>query len=145
MTIVQTLKTESLRLRKERNPVAVSITFVLSEIEKVGKNAGNRETTEDEAIKVVQKIVATLNDNLQYNLTESDEAAIRLQISILSAALPQMITPEETVASIQVIMTGKTRENMPTKSDVMKLLRAQHGAIIDLKLAGNILKEIYGV
>lgn len=45
MPIVQQLKTESLRLRKERNPIAASITFVLSEIERVGKNNGNRETT----------------------------------------------------------------------------------------------------
>jgi len=101
MTIVQTLKTESLRLRKSRNPVAASITFVLSEIEKVGKNAGNRETTEDEAVKVVQKIVATLQDNLKYDLTDTDAEAISLQISILSAALPQMITPEQTRSALQ--------------------------------------------
>jgi hypothetical protein len=55
MNIIERLKTESLRLRKERNPVAASITFALSEIEKVGKNNGNRATTDDEAIKVIQK------------------------------------------------------------------------------------------
>lgn len=54
MTIVSKLRVESLRLRKERNPVAASITFVISEIDKIGKNNGNRVTTEDEAVKAVQ-------------------------------------------------------------------------------------------
>ena len=145
MTIVQKLKTESLRLRKERNPVAASITFAISEIEKIGKNAGNRATTEDEAVRVVQKLVATLRDNLNYHLTEADEANTRLQITILESVLPKMLTTEETVASIEVILGSKTPDNMPAKGDVMKLLRAQHGALIDLKLVGTILKETYGM
>jgi uncharacterized protein YqeY len=145
MTITKKLRAESLRLRKERNPVAASITFVISEIERVGKNAGNRETTNDEAIKVVQKLVSTLRDNLNYQLTETDAAATQLQVQILESVLPQMLTEQETVNSIRVIMTGKTQDNIPAKGDIMKLLRAQHGALIDLKLAGTIMKEVYGL
>lgn len=145
MTIITKLRAESLRLRKERNAIAASITFVLSEIERVGKNAGNRETTNDEAIKVVQKIVATLRDNLNYKLTDADLANTNAQILFLESTLPKMLTNDEVMDSIRIIMTGKTRENMPAKGDVMKLLRAQHGALIDLKLAGNILKEVYGI
>ena len=140
MTIVQTLKTESLRLRKERNPVAASITFVLSEIEKVGKNAGNRETTEDEAIKVVQKIVTTLNDNLQYNLTETDEAAIRLQINILSASLPQMISVEQTRSAMQDLAFDPAF--IFNKGNVMKTMRARFGALVDMKLVGQMFEEV---
>lgn len=145
MTIVSKLRVESLRLRKERNPVAASITFVISEIDKIGKNNGNRVTTEDEAIKAVQKIVATLRENLNYKLTETDEAATRLQIQILESVLPQMLSANETTDSIRAILTGKTRETMPAKGDIMKLLRAQHGALIDLKLVGSILKDRYGI
>jgi hypothetical protein len=50
MTVIRELKKESLRLRKERSPVASSIVFAISEIEKVGNNAGNRETTEGKVI-----------------------------------------------------------------------------------------------
>ena len=140
MTIVQTLKTESLRLRKARNPVAASITFVLSEIEKVGKNAGNRETTEDEAVKVVQKIVATLSDNLQYRLTEADEVAIKEQISILSAALPQMITLEQTRSALQDLAFDP--DFIFNKGNVMKAMRARFGALVDMKLVGQMFEEV---
>jgi uncharacterized protein YqeY len=140
MTIVSTLRVESLRLRKERNPVAASITFVISEIDKIGKNNGNRVTTEDEAVKAVQKIVATLRENLNYKLTEADDAATRLQIQILESVLPQMLSANETIDSIRAVMVSN-----PTKGDAMKLLRAKHGALIDMKLASSILKDVYGV
>lgn len=141
MTIVQKLKTESLRLRKERNPVAASITFVISEIDKIGKNSGNRETTEDEAVRVVQKLVATLRDNLNYKLTDDDEAATLLQIQILESVLPKMLTLADTSKAV----VDAVKEVGPNKGAVMKALRAKHGALIDMKLAGSVLTEIYGV
>lgn len=141
MTIVQKLKTESLRLRKERNPVAASITFVISEIDKIGKNSGNRETTEDEAVRVVQKLVATLRDNLNYKLTDDDEAATLLQIQILESVLPKMLT----VADTSKAVVDAVKEVGLNKGAVMKALRAKHGALIDMKLAGSLLTEIYGV
>lgn len=129
MTIVQKLKTESLRLRKERNPVAASIIFVISEI------------AEDEAVRVVQKLVATLRDNLNYKLTDDDEAATLLQIQILESVLPKMLT----VADTSKAVVDTVKEVGPNKGAVMKALRAKHGALIDMKLAGSLLTETYGV
>lgn len=139
MTLVQKLKAESLRLRKERNPIAASITFVLSEIERVGKNDGNRITTEDEATKVVQKIVATLRDNLNYALRDLDKEHINQQLAILEASLPQMIGEAEIRSAIQDLMFDPNF--VVNKGSVMKALRARFGAIIDLKYAGTILEE----
>lgn len=139
MTLVQKLKAESLRLRKERNPIAASITFVLSEIERVGKNDGNRVTTEDEATKVVQKIVATLRDNLNYALRDLDKEHINQQLAILEASLPQMIGEAEIRSAIQDLMFDPNF--VVNKGSVMKALRARFGVLIDLKYAGTILEE----
>ena len=139
MTIVQKLKTESLRLRKERNPVAASITFVISEIDRVGKNNGNRATTEDEAVRVVQKLVSTLRDNLSYQLTEADEAATQLQIQILESVLPQMIDETRIRDTIQELMFDSNF--IVNKGNVMKELRARFGTLVDMKVAGTILQE----
>jgi len=145
MPIVQQLKTESLRLRKERNPIAASITFVLSEIERVGKNNGNRATTEDEAVKVVQKVIATLRDNLKYDITDSDAEAMRMQIQILESVLPAMASDEEIMNVLRPIMTGKTAETMPKKGEIMKVVRDAFGATVDMKRVGQLLQEIYGL
>lgn len=145
MPIVQQLKTESLRLRKERNPIAASITFVLSEIERVGKNNGNRATTEDEAVKVVQKVIATLRDNLKYDITDSDAEAMRMQIQILESVLPAMASDEEIMNVLRPIMTGQTTETMPKKGEIMKVVRDAFGASVDMKRVGQLLQEIYGL
>ena len=145
MPIVQQLKTESLRLRKERNPIAASITFVLSEIDRVGKNNGNRATTEDEAVKVVQKVIATLRDNLKYDITDSDAEAMRMQIQILESVLPAMASDEEIMNVLRSIMTGKTAETMPKKGEIMKVVRDAFGATVDMKRVGQLLQEIYGL
>lgn len=145
MPIVQQLKTESLRLRKERNPIAASITFVLSEIERVGKNNGNRATTEDEAVKVVQKVIATLRDNLKYDITDSDAEAMRMQIQILESVLPAMASDEEIMNVLRPIMTWQTAETMPKKGEIMKVVRDAFGASVDMKRVGQLLQEIYGL
>ena len=145
MPIVQQLKTESLRLRKERNPIAASITFVLSEIERVGKNNGDRATTEDEAVKVVQKVIATLRDNLKYDITDSDAEAMRMQIQILESVLPAMASDEEIMNVLRPIMTGKTAETMPKKGEIMKVVRDAFGATVDMKRVGQLLLDVYGV
>lgn len=141
MTIIQTLKTESLRLRKARNPVAASITFAIAEIEAVGKNSGNRATTEEEAAKVVQKLVATLQDNLKYALRESDKNYINEQISILQAVLPQQISEAE-IRSYLYIQFG---DGTASKGEMMKSLKQTYGPKVDLAKAGIIMKELFNV
>ena len=142
MNIVQKLKAESLRLRKERNPIAASITFVLSEIEKVGKNSGNRETTEDEAIKVVQKLVATLRDNLKYKLTDADVANTNAQILVLESVLPKMATEAQLRQAITSLFD--TVEFPRNKGSIMKAIRAEFGALADMKLVGTLFEEFKG-
>lgn len=139
MTIVQKLKTESLRLRKERNPIAASITFALSEIEKIGKNDGNRATTEDEAIKVVQKLVATLIENLKVATDDGRKIAFNHEKTILESVLPQMVDEAQIRSAIQDLMFDPNF--IVNKGGVMKALRARFGALVDLKRAGTILEE----
>lgn len=148
MLVIEKLKAESLRLRKERNPIASSITFALSEIEKVGKNNGNRATTEDEAIKVVQKLLITVNENIKYAEQKADLVRLvelDLEKAILSSVLPQMASDEEVTDFLRELFTGKRGNEIPKKGDVMKALRDKFGALVDMKRAGQIATELYGV
>lgn len=142
MTVIEKLKAESLRLRKERNPVAASITFALSEIEKVGKNNGNRVTTDDEAIKVVQKLVATIEDNLKLDLDDGRRIALNHEKQILQSALPQMASEEEIRSKLVFAFQGKQIAN---KGEIMKWAKAEWGALADMKRVGDIASELFGV
>ena len=95
MNVIEKLKIESIRLRKERSITAPSIMFALSEIEKIGKNNGNRNTTEDEAIKVIQKIISTIDENIKVTSDDGKKNAFNQEKQILSGVLPDMASDEE--------------------------------------------------
>lgn len=141
MSVIEKLKAESIALRKTRNPVAPSILFALSEIEKVGKNNGNRVTTEDEAIKVIQKLIVTIDENLKLAIDDGRKVALNFEKQILSGVLPQMASDEE----IRTYLTNSFVEKPANKGVVMKALRTKFGALIDMKRAGEITTEMYGI
>lgn len=141
MTVIEKLKAESLKLRKERNPIAASITFSLSEIEKVGKNNGNRATTDVEAIKVVQKLVATIDENLKLDIDDGRRVALSYEKNILLSVLPQMASDEE----VREFLSATFAETPQNKGVIMKALKDKFGALVDMKRAGEISTELYGV
>lgn len=146
MSVIEKLKTESMKMRKERDPLAPKLVFALSEIDKVGKNAGNRPTTEDEAIKVIQKITSTIDQTIGL-ISPNSSAAYDLQREkqILEALLPSMASHDEIMDVIRPILTGKTKETMPKKGDIMKAVRDKFGAKVDMKYVGQILLDTYGI
>ena len=145
MSVIEKLKSESMALRKVRSPVAPAILFALSEIEKVGKNNGNRATTEDEAIKVVQKLIATIDENLKLNIDDGRRVALNFEKQILLGVLPQMASDTEITDFLRELFTAKRDGDIPKKGDVMKALRDKFGALVDVKRAGQLATELYGV
>lgn len=142
MSVIEKLKAESMALRKVRSPVAPAILFALSEIEKFGKNNGNRETTEDEAIKVIQKLVATIDENLKLNIDDGRRNALNFEKQILSGVVPQMASDEEVRELLKEILGDEAPKN---KGVAMKVIRDEYGAKVDMKRAGEIVTELYGV
>lgn len=128
-----------MRLRKTRDPLAPKIVFALSEIEKVGKNAGNRVTTDDEAIRVVQKLIATIDENIRVTTDAVRLIAFNQEKSILVSALPQMASEDEVR---QFLATLNTPAN---KGVVMRALKEKFGSLVDMKQAGAIASEMFGL
>jgi uncharacterized protein YqeY len=148
MMVIDQLRAKSMELRKdpERKWLAPSIMFAISEIEKIGKNASNRATTDDEAIKVVQKIIITLEDNIALATDTAAIGKFTAEHDVLRAALPKMASDQEIAAFLSAFMTGRSKmSSVPKKGDIMKALRDHFGALADMKRAGQIATEIYGV
>lgn len=142
MSVIEKLKVESINLRKTRNPVAPSILFALSEIEKFGKNNGNRNTTEDEAIKVIQKLIATIDENLKLALDDGRKIALNFEKNILSGVLPSMASDEDVRQLLKDVIGDEKPKN---KGVAMKVVRDEYGAKVDMKRAGEIVTELYGI
>lgn len=120
----QELKSLSMKLRKERSPLASTMVFHLSEIDNIGKNAGNRETTEDEALQYVKKAVQKLKEN---------PVASAEEIATLESLLPQMATEEEVRAFLATLPTDAN------KGQIMSAVKKQFGALVDMKMVAQMV------
>lgn len=147
MSVIEKLKAESLALRKTKNPIAPSIVFALSEIEKFGKNTRNGATTEDEAIRVIQKLIATIDENLKVTTDDGRKIAFNFEKQILSGVLPQMASEDSIKEILQRFIDARKEvtTGLPKKGEIMKVLRDSFGARIDMKRAGEIVTELYGI
>jgi uncharacterized protein YqeY len=120
----QELKSLTMKLRKERSTLASVMVFHLSEIENIGKNAGNRETTEDEALQYVKKTVQKLKENPAAKLEE---------IAMLEGLLPQMASEAEVRAFLD------TLPDLTNKGAVMGAVKKQFGALVDMKMVAGMI------
>lgn len=131
--IQDVLKTKKIEARKNKNVKDVSfISFVISEIEKVGKNIGNRETTNDEAIVTVKKIMSNIEDYIKLS---PDNTELIYQKNMLQSLLPQE-------ASVEDIREFIIYSGLKTQKEVAQGLREKFGVNINMKVAMQIFKEL---
>ena len=130
--MISELKALTMKLRKDRDSIARLMVFHVAEIDKIGKNKDNRETTEEEAIQYVKKTVQKLKEDQFAN----DET--RREIELLETLLPKMATEEEVRAHIFMLETEHGLDTS-NKGAVMKAVRAQFGALADMKMVAGLL------
>lgn len=120
----QELKQLTMKLRKERSPLAATMVFHMSEVNKIGKNAGDREPTEEEALQYVKKTVQKL---------KQDEYANREETALLEGLMPQMVSREE----VQAFLNGL--DDTSNKGAVMKAVKQKFGALVDMKMVSGMI------
>ena len=73
MTLIERIKEDNLAARKNRDQVrATLLTTLFSEAVSVGKNAGNRETTDAETLAVIKKFIKGIDDTLSAMKDKTD-------------------------------------------------------------------------
>jgi uncharacterized protein YqeY len=136
MSTIEKLKVVTLEHRKNKTGLGPSLQFHTSEIVNVGKNQGNRETTEDEAIQYVKKAVQKLKENPHHN---------PLEVSVLEGLLPKMASEQEILDFLRELFTGKRDGEIPNKGVVMKEAKQKFGLSVDMKRLSQLANETYGV
>lgn len=129
MTVLEQLKSKTLEMRKARSPLSSLMQFHLSEVSQIGKNAGNRPTTDDEAIQYLKKAVQKLKENVHSNPDE---------IVTLEQLLPQMASDGDIISFLETLDI----KNM-NKGQIMGSVKKNFGTLVDMKRVGELLKENY--
>ena len=144
MSLIDQIRQDSIDARKKGNKVSGALlTTLFAEAARVGKDAGNRASTDEEVVKTVRKFLKNAEETLavansDISRTEAKER-LETEISLLNGYLPQTMSQAELKAAIATIVAGLT----PPKAmgQVMAALKAAHGGAYDGKLASQLVKE----
>lgn len=155
MSLLTDIKAASLQARKDKNSVVTSLlTTLIGEANAIGKNNGNRETTDAEVITIIKKFVSNATEtkslihNAAFNAHESlnnldhqQLDALTKEIDILNSFLPTQLTHEQLDRTIcdLVVLTGAT--SIKDMGKIMKALKEQHEGTYDGAKASALIKE----
>lgn len=138
MSVIEKLKSESMKIRKARGELASFSVFALNEINKIGKSNGDRDTTENEAITVVKKMIATNESSLSL-VDGTAKEILSKEIILLKSILPTMANMRD----VKQFLENEFEFSPSNKGVIMKALKAEFGSLVDMKEAGVIASQMY--
>ena len=136
MTLIAQIKEKQINARKSGNKEASLLTTLLGEASAVGKNAGNRETTDAEVVAVVKKFIKNIDETISaLSSRNQDPSAFVAEKKVLEEFLPKQLSEDE------LKKIAASRSGMP---DFMKYLKEQFNGQYDGKLASSVAKTVFG-
>lgn len=151
--ILEQIQKELLKVRKEatnKNKIAF-LTTLYSESAIVGKNNGNRLSTDDEVQKVLNKFKLGANENIGHYLMRGDEEslvkveALRKEVEIIESFLPTQLTNLELEKIIAKILESVEERTPKAIGIVSNKLKVEYAGQYDSATASKITKNILGL
>ena len=142
MTLITQIKEKQLYASQQKLPEASLYTTLLGEAVAVGKNAGNRETTDNEVVAVVKKFIKGIDETLEA-LNKRGDGSAEERAAVLHAVderyiLEQFLPKQLSATDLDLLIIGKA--SMP---EFMKFLKENYAGQYDGKLASVIAKEYF--
>jgi uncharacterized protein YqeY len=142
--LLDKIKANSLSARKNKDKFLSSLLITLiSEIEIVGKNARNSETTETETIKVIQKFKKNKVDTIKVledrNTSQDIMILHQKELEIYESYLPSMLSEEVLTKKIKDIISNDSNVNI---GKIMGALKKELNGTYDGAMASKIAKKL---
>ena len=138
--LIKQIKADLLIARKNKNPLTTNLlTVLVGDAEKVGKDKGNREPTNDEVLSIVKKMIesaAITSTNLDPLDTRSSDALA--EIRWLKQYLPIQLSRGE----IYTIINQMPTEAVFALPTVMQYFKNNYANRYDGKELAAIVKEM---
>lgn len=144
MSLVETIKSDSLTARKAKDSLkATLLTTLYSEVANVGKNNGNRDTTDAEAVAVVKKFLKGVDETVKALMDSSPERfAIALaEQTILEQYLPKQLSEDEIRSIVVSLVNALPERSAKQMGAVMKEMKALYEGQYDGQVASRLIKE----
>lgn len=126
--VIEKLENETMKARRDMGIMSSFAKYILSEVRNIGKNKGNRETTEDEAIQFIKKQIEKTEEILHMVKERHAINRLKSEINFLENLLPEMVSENEIIDFLR----NETTEDM-NKGQIMKKVKNHFGARVDMK------------
>jgi uncharacterized protein len=144
--IIETIRTQMLQARKSGNKADyVLLNTLYSDAIKVGKDNGNRVSTDAEVIATIRKFINTTQETIQLLNSRGMDSSIQTnELALLNSLLPTQLTEAELKTSIQTIISLLPIPDKSGKSFglVMAQLKIEYAGLFDPKVAREIFQSI---
>lgn len=143
MSILTQIKAAQLQARKERATLTVNVlTTLIGEAEAIGKNDGNRETTDSEVVAIAKKFIKNINETISLVKNPTAQGDLVLERMIIEQFLPKQLTSED----LRFVLVGLTNElnahTLREMGKIMKVLKERFDGQYDGATASALMKEI---
>ena len=142
--LINKIKSDALIARKARQiDTATLLTTLYSEANMIGKNLGNRESTDAEVLQVIEKFIKNANEVKNILLKNNKDASnVDNEIKVLSKYLPQKMSREELESVVRDIIDALKDINSEVQiGKVMSVLKNSYGGTYDGKIASEIVRK----
>ena len=110
----------------------------------IEERTSGKDIPDDELVtSVLQKMAKQRRESIEmYESGGRQELADneKAELAVIEEFLPQMMSEDETKSAIAAIIADTGAEGMKDMGKVMGALKAQHGAVLDGKLASGLVK-----
>lgn len=143
MSLLSQIKTDLIEARRRKNQFLINIfSSLYAEAAMVGKNDGNRETTDPEVVGKVKAFIKNIDETLKA-LDENSGPAAELikEKDAIGKYLPRQLSEDQLKSIIGEIAAGHEK-SMKSMGKIMAELKDRHGGEYDGKLASHIVRSI---
>lgn len=137
------LRKMMMKAKLEKDTVKSNLLSTLvAEAVMIGKNDGNRETTEAETIAIIKKFLKNTAENLAAleELGKDKTEALR-EKEILESLLPQQMSEDELFGRIKEIVAALPEKSPRQMGAVMAELKKRYDGQFDGKTASGLVKK----
>lgn len=147
--LIDQIKKDSLVARKARETdKATALSTLYSEASMIGKNDGNRETTDAEVVQVVKKFIKGIDETIKVLEKKIGNEFLTVEIAeyeaeklLFSIYLPIQLREDELIVIINDNIETSGFSSMKDMGKVMGLLKENYEGMFDGKLASKIVRE----
>lgn len=143
--LMDQIRAAQLEARKTRNATKAGLlTTLIGEAAAIGKNDGNRETSDSEVVAVIKKFIKNIDltlEAMQGRGRHDDEAVMIAEKEILEKFLPSQLS-EDQLKAIVVALKNEYDAGPKDMGKILGTLKMRHSGQYDGKMASDITKTV---